>query len=81
MPSELESPEPRTIWEKLYVGWFILCFLMVWVGVWAVNEPVAVLGGFPLVYAWCSGWGIVWQAGCCLIGLKVERDDEAAGRA
>ena len=81
MTSELELPEPWTIWEKLYVGWFVVCFLMVWVGTWFVNEPVAVLGGFPLVYAWCSGWGIVWQTGCCLIGLKVERDDEAAGRA
>ena len=80
MPSELESPAPWTIWEKLYVGWFTLCFLMVWVGVWAVNEPVSVFG-FPMVYAWCTGWGIVWQTGCCLIGFRVARDDEAAGRA
>ena len=42
---------PQTLWEKLYLGWFLVCFLMVWVGTWAVNEPVAVMG-LPLVYAW-----------------------------
>ncbi len=70
---------PRTSWEKLYMGWFLLCFLMVWVGTWAVNRPVAVLG-MPLVYVWCTGWGIVWQAGCLFVGLKIEQEDEQAGR-
>lgn len=68
---------PRTLWEKLYLGWFLTCFFMVWVGTWAVNEPVPVLG-MPLVYVWCSGWGIVWLLGCLLIGLKIEADAAAA---
>jgi len=70
---------PQTLWEKLYLGWFLVCFLMVWVGTWAVNEPVAVMG-LPLVYAWCSGWGIVWLLGCLYFGLKIEQDSAAARR-
>ena len=35
---------PQTLWEKLYLGWFLICFLMVWIGTWAVNKPIAVLG-------------------------------------
>ena len=68
---------PRTLWEKLYLGWFLFCFFMVWVGTWAVNEPVAVLG-MPLVYVWCSGWGIVWLFGCMFFGLKIEAAAAAA---
>ena len=29
---------PQTLWEKLYLAWFLTCFLMVYVGTWAVNE-------------------------------------------
>lgn len=68
---------PQTLWHKLYLGWFLICFFMVWVGTWAVNEPVAVLG-LPIVYAWCSGWGIVWLFGCLFLGLKIEQEDAAA---
>ena len=68
---------PRTLWDKLYMGWFAVCFLMVWAGTWAVNKPVAVLG-MPLVYVWCSGWGLVWLLGCLYFGLKIEREREAA---
>ena len=68
---------PQTTWQKLYLGWFLFCFLMVWVGTLAVNEPVAVLG-MPKVYVWCSGWGIAWLAGCLYFGLKIEADREAS---
>jgi hypothetical protein len=67
---------PTTLWERLYAGWFIFCLLMVAVGTWAVNEPISVFG-FPLVYAWCTGWGFAWQTGCLIFGLKMERDIEA----
>jgi len=66
---------PQTLWDRLYLGWFLVCFFMIWVGTWAVNEPVAVLG-MPLVYAWCSGWGIVWLIGCLCFGLKIEQARE-----
>ena len=62
---------PRTLWEKLYLGWVLICFFMVWIGTWAVNEPVAVLG-MPLVYVWCTSWGFVWLFGCMYFGLKIE---------
>ena len=68
---------PQTLWERLYLGWFLLCFVMVWIGTWFVNEPVAVLG-MPIVYVWCSGWGAVWLLGCLYFGFKIERDDAAA---
>ncbi|MED5534384.1 MAG: hypothetical protein VX690_01660 [Pseudomonadota bacterium] len=68
---------PQTLWQKLYLSWFIFCFLMVWVGTWAVNEPIAVMG-LPLVYAWCSGWGIIWLCGCLYFGLKIEQEDAAS---
>lgn len=64
---------PRTLWDTLYLSWFTICFLMVWIGTWAVNKPVAVLG-MPLVYVWCSGWGLVWLLGCLYFGLKIERE-------
>lgn len=64
---------PRTLWGRLYLGWFICCFLMVWIGTWAVNRPVAVCG-LPLVYVWCSGWGLAWLCGCLYCGIKIERD-------
>jgi hypothetical protein len=64
---------PRTFWGRLYLAWFVLCFLMVWIGTWAVNRPVAILG-LPLVYVWCSGWGILWLCGCLFCGLRIERD-------
>jgi len=67
---------PHTFWGKLYVAWFLICFLSVWFGTLAVNEPVAVLG-MPLVYVWCSAWGIVWLAGCLLFGLKIEQQRAA----
>ena len=70
---------PRTLWDKLYLSWFVICFLMVWIGTWAVNKPVAVLG-MPLVYVWCSGWGLVWLVGCMYFGLKIEKEREAARR-
>ena len=66
---------PQTLWQRLYLGWFLLCFFMVWIGTWAVNEPVPVLG-MPMVYAWCSGWGIVWLLGCLFFGLRIERERE-----
>jgi hypothetical protein len=31
----------------------------------------------PLVYVWCSGWGIVWLSGCLYFGLKIDKDDAA----
>ena len=68
---------PQTTWQKVYLGWFLLCFLMVWVGTWAVNEPVAVLG-MPMVYVWCSGWGLAWLLGCLYFGLKIEAEREAS---
>jgi len=64
---------PCTLWGKLYLGWFVLCFLMVWIGTWAVNRPVPVFG-LPLVYVWCSGWGLLWLCGCLFCGLRIERD-------
>ena len=67
---------PQTLWERLYLAWFLICFLMVWIGTLAVNRPVAVLG-MPLVYVWCSGWGILWLCGCLYLGLKIEREDDA----
>tara|TARA_B100000470_G_C19782118_1_gene388139 strand:- start:970 stop:1236 length:267 start_codon:yes stop_codon:yes gene_type:complete len=67
---------PQTLWEKLYLGWFLICFLMVWIGTWAVNKPIAVLG-MPLVYVWCTSWGIVWLAGCWSFGTKIAADDAA----
>jgi len=67
---------PQSLWDKLYLGWFVVCFLMVWVGTWAVNKPVAVLG-MPLVYVWCSGWGLVWLLGCLFFGLKIEQERAA----
>lgn len=70
---------PRTIWEKLYVGLLVVCFLMVWLGTWAVNEPVAILG-LPLVYIWCTAWGVICLFGCLVFGLKMERDREQARR-
>ncbi|MFL2538681.1 MAG: hypothetical protein ACJ0RU_04235 [Candidatus Rariloculaceae bacterium] len=65
---------PRTLWEKLYLGWFTVCFLMVWLGTWAVNEPIPILG-MPLVYVWCSGWGAIWLVGCLYFGLKIDEED------
>ena len=65
---------PRTLWEKLYLAWFVICFLMVWLGVWAVNEPIPIFG-LPLVYVWCSGWGLVWLLGCLYFGLKIEKEN------
>ena len=62
---------PQGLWEKLYLAWFLICFLMVWVGTWWVNEPVPVLG-MPIVYVWCTGWGTVWLFGCLYFGLKIE---------
>jgi len=68
---------PRTGWDKLYLGWFIVCFLMVWVGTLFVNKPIPVFG-MPLVYVWCSGWGTVWLFGCLYFGLKIEKERENA---
>lgn len=68
---------PRTLWDKFYLGWYLVCFLMVWVGTLFVNKPIPVLG-MPLVYAWCSGWGIVWLVGCLFFGQKIEKEREAA---
>lgn len=68
---------PRSLWDKLYLGWFLVCFLMVWVGTLFVNKPIPVLG-MPLVYVWCSGWGIVWLLGCLFFGQKIEKEREAA---
>ena len=77
MPSEQDqTPRPRTLWEWLYVGWFTFCLLMVALGTWAVNEPTAVLG-LPMVYVWCTGWGLAWLIGCLIFGLKMERDIES----
>jgi hypothetical protein len=73
---EIQFPWPRTLWERLYVGWFLVCFLAVYLGTWAVNEPTAVFG-FPLVYVWCTVWGLAWQTGCLIFGLKMERDLES----
>jgi hypothetical protein len=67
---------PQTLWEKFYLAWFVFCFLMVYVGTWAVNEPIPVLG-MPLVYVWCTSWGIVWLAGCWFFGTKIAADDAA----
>ena len=67
---------PQTLSHKLYLGWFLFCFFMVWFGTWAVNEPVAVLG-MPLVFAWCSGWGLAWLLGCLFLGIRIEREDKA----
>jgi hypothetical protein len=64
---------PRTFWRKLYVAWFVICFLMVWLGTWAVNRPVPVFG-LPLVYVWCSAWGVLGLAGCLYCGLRIERE-------
>ena len=68
---------PQTVWQKLYLVWFLLCFLMVWVGTWAVNEPVAILG-MPVVFVWCSGWGLAWLLGCLYLGLKIEAERNRA---
>lgn len=78
MHSEQEPriPRPTTLWERLYVGWFAFCLLMVALGTWTVNEPTSVFG-LPLVYAWCTGWGLAWQIGCLVFGLKMERDLES----
>lgn len=66
---------PRSIWETLYLVWFVICFVMVLFGTWAVNRPVSVMG-LPLVYVWCTGWGFVWLIGCLIFGLKIEREQE-----
>jgi hypothetical protein len=63
---------PQTKWQALYLVWFVICFLMVWIGTWAVNEPIPVLG-MPLVFVWCSGWGLAWLAGCLWLGLNIEK--------
>ena len=55
-----------------------MCFLMVWLGTWAVNRPVAVCG-LPLVYVWASGWGILWLLGCLFCGIKIEREQARKG--
>jgi hypothetical protein len=68
-------PWPRAIWEKLYVGWFALCFLMVWLGTWAVNRPEPVFG-MPIVYVWCTGWGFAWLVGCLIFGLKMQHNED-----
>jgi hypothetical protein len=68
---------PRTLWEKFYMAWFIICFLMVYVGTWWVNEPIPVFG-MPLVFVWCSGWGFVWLIGCWILGTKIAKDDAEA---
>lgn len=64
---------PTTVWGKLYVGWFTVCLLMVLVGTWVVNEPIPVLG-LPIVYVWCTGWGLAWLIGCTFFGLRMERE-------
>ena len=66
---------PRTFWQKLYVAWFVICFLMVWLGTWAVNRPVPIFG-LPLVFVWCTGWGVLGLAGCLGCGLAIERERE-----
>ena len=68
---------PGTLWEKLYMAWFIICFLMVYLGTWAVNEPIPVFG-MPLVFVWCSSWGLVWLFGCWFFGTKIAKDDAEA---
>ncbi|OUU79054.1 MAG: hypothetical protein CBC38_05820 [Gammaproteobacteria bacterium TMED78] len=61
---------PKTTWEKLYFFTFFFCFLMVYVGTWFVNKPIPILG-MPLVFVWCSGWGLIWLISCCYFGIKI----------
>jgi predicted membrane channel-forming protein YqfA (hemolysin III family) len=39
------------------------------------NEPEHIFG-FPLLYAWCTGIGIIWLIGCMFFGFRIEKERE-----
>lgn len=67
---------PQTTNQWLYTIWLIVCLVCVWfIAPIYFNEPEHIFG-FPLLYAWCTGIGIIWLIGCMFLGFRIEKERE-----
>tara|TARA_Y100001936_G_C15733726_1_gene487403 strand:+ start:185 stop:433 length:249 start_codon:yes stop_codon:yes gene_type:complete len=67
---------PQTLYQALYLVWFVICFFAVWIGTLFVNYPLPVFG-LPIVFVWASSWGALWLIGCIFLGLKIDKERAA----
>ena len=67
---------PQTLYQWLYLIWFLVCLFAVWIiAPFYMNEAVPVFG-LSLLFVWVTGWGFAWLIGCVFLGLKIEKERE-----